>query len=54
MPFIEKLGEEKLAGNIPLGRVSTAQDQANVILFLCSDLSRHINGAAIDVNGGQF
>jgi NAD(P)-dependent dehydrogenase (short-subunit alcohol dehydrogenase family) len=53
-PFIDKNGEAEIAKNIPLGRVSSAEDQANVILFLCSELSRHINGAAVDVNGGQF
>jgi NAD(P)-dependent dehydrogenase (short-subunit alcohol dehydrogenase family) len=52
VPFAEKT--DAMKGNIPLGRVATASDQANVILFLCSELSRHINGAAIDVNGGQY
>ncbi len=51
-PFEERM--EAMEKSIPLGRVSTPLEQANVILFLCSELSRHINGAAIDVNGGQF
>ncbi len=38
---------------IPLKRVGTAEEIADVILFLASDLSRYITGGCIDVNGGM-
>jgi len=43
-----------LAGNIPLGRISTVDEQVGPILFLCSGLSDYITGAVVDVNGGQI
>lgn len=36
-----------------LGRLGDPQDVANVVVFLCSDLARHITGAVIAVDGGQ-
>jgi 3-oxoacyl-[acyl-carrier protein] reductase len=39
---------------VPLGRIGTPEEVADVILFLCSDASRYITGANIDVNGGVF
>ena len=41
-----------LAG-IPLRRVATADDIAGPILFLASDLARHITGEVLNVNGGS-
>jgi 3-oxoacyl-[acyl-carrier protein] reductase len=38
--------------SVPLGRIGTPQEIADVCLFLASDLSRYITGASIDVNGG--
>jgi 3-oxoacyl-[acyl-carrier protein] reductase len=38
---------------IPLGRVATADDVAGPILFLASDLARHITGEVLNVNGGS-
>ncbi|WP_109476331.1 SDR family NAD(P)-dependent oxidoreductase [Paraburkholderia sp. C35] len=43
--------ERQLAG-IPLGRFTTAEDLADVAVFLLSDRARYITGATIDVNGG--
>jgi NAD(P)-dependent dehydrogenase (short-subunit alcohol dehydrogenase family) len=37
---------------IPLGAVNKPSDIASAILFLCTGLSRHINGQAITVDGG--
>ena len=37
---------------IPLGRVPPPEDIAGPILFLCSDLARHITGEVLNVNGG--
>jgi len=39
---------------IPLGRLGTAEDVANSVYFLASDLSSYITGFTIDVNGGYF
>jgi 3-oxoacyl-[acyl-carrier protein] reductase len=37
-----------------LGRLGDPQDVANVVLFLCSDLARHVTGAVIPVDGGHL
>ncbi len=39
-------------GEVPLGRLATAQDVANAILFLASDEASYINGASLTVDGG--
>jgi 3-oxoacyl-[acyl-carrier protein] reductase len=38
---------------IPLGRVATPADVAGAILFLVSDLARHVQGEILNVNGGS-
>jgi 3-oxoacyl-[acyl-carrier protein] reductase len=38
---------------IPIGRIATASDVAGPILFLVSDLARHIQGEILNVNGGS-
>lgn len=48
----EKLKEE-IRRSIPLGRIPTAEDIAGPILFLASDLSRHVTGEILNVNGGS-
>lgn len=40
--------------DIPLGRLGTAQDIANVALFLGSHLSDYVTGDSIKVNGGIY
>jgi len=37
---------------IPLGRIGTAEDVADVAVFLSSDASRYITGQQIVVDGG--
>ncbi len=37
-----------------VGRFATPEDIANTVTFLCSDLSRHITGEVIKVDGGQY
>ncbi|MDO5693097.1 MAG: 2,3-dihydro-2,3-dihydroxybenzoate dehydrogenase [Pseudomonadota bacterium] len=37
---------------IPLGRIATAQDVANAVLFLLSDVSRHVTLHTLCVDGG--
>ncbi|MGD8321234.1 MAG: SDR family NAD(P)-dependent oxidoreductase [Gemmatimonadota bacterium] len=43
---------ERIEGGIPLGRMASAADVAGPIVFLCSELGRHITGEIINVNGG--
>jgi 3-oxoacyl-[acyl-carrier protein] reductase len=39
--------------SIPLGRIASAADVAGTILFLLSDLARHVHGEVLNVNGGS-
>jgi len=43
----------KIESAMPIGRVATADDVAGPILFLASDLARHITGEVLNVNGGS-
>ena len=47
----EKVRAEMLK-NIPLGRLGTPEEVANVALFLCSPLGSYVSGQTIEVNGG--
>jgi 3-oxoacyl-[acyl-carrier protein] reductase len=42
----------KSAQTIPLGRVGTPEEFANVIVFLASDRASYVTGVAIQVDGG--
>ena len=46
-------GRREIARTIPLGRVAAPEDVAGPIVFLCSDLARHITGEILNVNGGS-
>jgi len=39
---------------IPLRRLGTPQDEADLVIFLCSEESSYITGATIDINGGDL
>ncbi len=45
-------GAEKYKAGIPLGRFASAEDIANVTLFLASDMGSYITGQTISVCGG--
>ncbi len=45
--------KEEVQRSIPLGRIPTGDDIAGPILFLASDLARHITGEILNVNGGS-
>jgi NAD(P)-dependent dehydrogenase (short-subunit alcohol dehydrogenase family) len=56
-PLVEEMFKdpEKKAqrfGEIPLGRLATADDVANAALFLASDEAAFLNGVALPVDGG--
>ncbi len=44
---------EKVESSIPLKRIPPPEDIAGPILFLASDLARHITGEVVNVNGGS-
>jgi 3-oxoacyl-[acyl-carrier protein] reductase len=46
-------GRARIEAGIPLGRVASAEDVAGPIVFLCSDLARHVTGEVLNVNGGS-
>jgi len=52
-PLDQPGARERIASTIPLGRIPGAADIAGPILFLCSDLARHITGEVLNVNGGS-
>ena len=37
-----------------LGRIAAPEDVAHLVVFLCSDKSRHITGEVFKVDGGQY
>ena len=45
--------KQEIAKNIPLKRMGTAQDVANVVKFLASDDSSYITGQVINIDGGM-
>lgn len=60
-PRVEKMWlarteEERneMLSKIPLRRLGTAEEIADVVVFLASDESSYITGVTIDVNGGRF
>ena len=51
--FSEPGYREKIVESIPLKRIPDPEDIAGPILFLASDLARHITGENLNVNGGS-
>jgi 3-oxoacyl-[acyl-carrier protein] reductase len=49
---VEHLESERQ--KIPLRRLGTAQDQASLVAFLCSDEASYIAGATVDINGADL
>jgi 3-oxoacyl-[acyl-carrier protein] reductase len=50
---LDNEGRDRIAKAIPIGRVATPRDIAGPIVFLCSELARHITGEILNVNGGS-
>jgi len=51
--FSDPAFRESVRQSIPLKRIPPPEDIAGPIIFLASDLARHITGAIINVNGGS-
>jgi len=45
-------GMEQLKSLIPIGRIGTTDDVANMVAFLVSDEASYVTGATFDLNGG--
>jgi NAD(P)-dependent dehydrogenase (short-subunit alcohol dehydrogenase family) len=43
----------EMGKGIPMGRLGTADEFANMALFLASDAGSYITGAAINIDGGS-
>lgn len=52
LPFADG-GRARIEAGIPLRRVADPADIAGPIVFLCSDLARHVTGEVLNVNGGS-
>jgi len=44
---------DRIRAEIPIGRVAAPDDIAGPVVFLASDLARHVNGEILNVNGGS-
>lgn len=51
---MDRISLDNLRSKIPLGRLGSASEVANVAVFLASEMSTYITGATIDVNGGSW
>jgi 3-oxoacyl-[acyl-carrier protein] reductase len=45
---------QKFVASIPMGRAGTAEEVADVIVFLASSGARYITGETVEVNGGML
>lgn len=57
-PIFDKAGMtdeqlERLKEDVPLGRIGTPEEMADVVLFLASNQSRYITGADLQADGGM-
>ncbi|MGV9803864.1 SDR family NAD(P)-dependent oxidoreductase [Mycobacterium sp. NPDC003449] len=57
-PMLEKVSDRETLAHrrrqIPAGRISGPDDQADVVLYLASDAAAMIHGQAVDVDGGAL
>jgi len=50
--ILDGLPMEELLKTVPLGKVGTVEDVAEMVSFLCSDKAGYITGQVIHINGG--
>ena len=48
-----KTAERKIGGDIPLGRVGSADELAELVTFIASRRAEFLTGAAIQIDGGK-
>jgi 3-oxoacyl-[acyl-carrier protein] reductase len=57
-PFHERFSTpemlESFKKGIPLGRLGTAEECADAILYLVSPMASYVTGQTVDINGGQW
>jgi len=51
---MDEANKEALMKDVPLGKLGQAQDIANAVLFLASDMGNYITGETLHVNGGML
>ena len=49
----DEVVRQRMISRIPLGRYGTAEEVANVVMFLLSDLAGNVTGAQYPVDGGR-
>ncbi len=54
MSYWDEQKKQSFAEKIPLRRLGSVQDMANLMLFLASDESSFITGETININGGYY
>lgn len=52
--FSDKQYKESVERGIPVGRIADPVDIAGPVVFLASEMARHINGEILNVNGGSI
>lgn len=51
--FADAARRLEIESGIPVGRIASPRDIAGPVLFLVSDLARHVQGEIVNVNGGS-
>ena len=46
-------GTDKIVEKLPMRRIGSTEEVADVIYFLCTDASSYVTGTEIEINGGQ-
>lgn len=46
--------EQEMCRTIPLGRIGTTEEVANLVAFLASEASSYMTGQAVNITGGQL
>lgn len=52
--YLTSRGGDKILAEIPLGRVSTADEVANVVTYLALEAPAAMTGAVLDINGASY